>query len=386
LNGTAGLPGLGRLTVPATLLLCSDDVDQDADGRCDTFDNCPAAPNPDQRDSDGDGEGDVCDPCPADYTDTHCDPLNSTGANVGPSGTGGTPLVTPDVTLSVPAGALAEDTSLSITGGLAASGFSIGDSRLVTVAELRPSDVTFASPVTLTLRWPDADNDGIVDGTNPPLLETDLHFYRNGVALFAETCGARPAECDRNANAWTITVTHFSEYTLARGCVAATGAQLKLTKLATAPGDDGLAFKGSFIRPTGMTIADVNPLAHGLRVMLDDATGTVLDQTLAAGAYDLLARAGWTVNKAGTKWTYKYKSNTVPAPGGIVKVSLQDQNAKQPGLMKFTVKGKGGSYVATPPVVPGLGLPAVGECVEARFPGPAPSPSCTFDGKTLKCK
>ena len=38
-------------------------ADQDGDNAPDWCDNCPAAPNPDQRDSDGDGLGDVCDPC-----------------------------------------------------------------------------------------------------------------------------------------------------------------------------------------------------------------------------------------------------------------------------------------------------------------------------------
>jgi len=39
-------------------------IDTDGDGVCDSDDNCPANPNPDQVDSDGDGVGDVCDNCP----------------------------------------------------------------------------------------------------------------------------------------------------------------------------------------------------------------------------------------------------------------------------------------------------------------------------------
>jgi hypothetical protein len=38
-------------------------VDSDGDGVCDSEDNCPATPNPDQADADGDGVGDVCDNC-----------------------------------------------------------------------------------------------------------------------------------------------------------------------------------------------------------------------------------------------------------------------------------------------------------------------------------
>lgn len=43
-------------------VLCGD---QDNDGVCDSFDNCPTTPNTDQADTDGDGIGDTCDNCPA---------------------------------------------------------------------------------------------------------------------------------------------------------------------------------------------------------------------------------------------------------------------------------------------------------------------------------
>ncbi|MEF8716670.1 MAG: hypothetical protein V5B35_15120 [Candidatus Accumulibacter necessarius] len=39
-------------------------VDSDGDGVCDSVDNCPAVPNPDQKDTDGDGVGDACDIVP----------------------------------------------------------------------------------------------------------------------------------------------------------------------------------------------------------------------------------------------------------------------------------------------------------------------------------
>ncbi len=38
-------------------------LDTDGDGVCDSDDNCPSTPNPDQSDVDGDGVGDVCDNC-----------------------------------------------------------------------------------------------------------------------------------------------------------------------------------------------------------------------------------------------------------------------------------------------------------------------------------
>jgi hypothetical protein len=48
---------------------CPTSGDADADGICDSEDNCIDEPNPGQQDSDGDGLGDVCDACPADPDD-----------------------------------------------------------------------------------------------------------------------------------------------------------------------------------------------------------------------------------------------------------------------------------------------------------------------------
>lgn len=42
-----------------------DTTDTDGDGVGDSFDNCPATPNPNQLDMDGDGVGDACDNCPS---------------------------------------------------------------------------------------------------------------------------------------------------------------------------------------------------------------------------------------------------------------------------------------------------------------------------------
>jgi hypothetical protein len=55
-------------------------IDSDGDGVCDSVDNCPAKPNPDQKDTDGDGVGDVCDNCP---TVPNRDQKDSNGNGVG---------------------------------------------------------------------------------------------------------------------------------------------------------------------------------------------------------------------------------------------------------------------------------------------------------------
>jgi len=45
----------------------NDGPDADADGICDTGDNCPMVANMMQEDGDGDGDGDACDNCPANF-------------------------------------------------------------------------------------------------------------------------------------------------------------------------------------------------------------------------------------------------------------------------------------------------------------------------------
>ncbi len=170
-----------------------DSTDPDADGVCDPDDNCAAEYNPDQADYDCtdpafwvsggcsgvvpvgkegccDG-GDVCDDCPA-FSDQNCTVARSGGVNIGVAG--GT-LTTTDgcVTIDVPAGAIATDTSFSITGFDHSSGsdkFKVEAGAGVGMrAILTPEDTTapgvtqFASAITVSMCWDDRINDGFVD-------------------------------------------------------------------------------------------------------------------------------------------------------------------------------------------------------------------------------
>lgn len=192
--------------------------------------------------------------------------------------------------------------------------------------------------------------------------------------------------CDQAGNKFVLRTYTFSEYALGLDlCDPVAEPQLKLSKIAAPAGDDKLTFKGKMTLPAPLTGNDLDPLAHGLRIVMSDAPGPVVDLGIPPDAYDPVGRVGWKVNKAGTKWVYLNKSTQPPA--GIFKIVLKDKSARTPGLVQVLVKGKRGTYPATLAVMPTLVLPDAGRCFAAAFPGPA-KPVCVLDasGKTLKCK
>jgi cysteine-rich repeat protein len=121
------------------------------------------------------------------------------------------------VSVSVPPGAVGQPTRFVVTES-SVSRFGVGTpgSRVLS-AELQPEGVTFDPPVLVTFRWPDANNDGVVDGTT--LGEGQLKVYRNGKP-FTQAC-VTPAYqpgvcsnvcCDRVQNSFELQLTSFSEY------------------------------------------------------------------------------------------------------------------------------------------------------------------------------
>jgi hypothetical protein len=154
-------------------------------------------------------------------------------------------------------------------------------------------------------------------------------------------------------------------------------AKATLTKLATAPGDDGLSFVGEMTIPT---TPPIDPRANGARILLAGTGGTVADVEIPGGAFDEVTKTGWKVNKAGT--AFKFTSKT--GVSGITTVSVKG-NAKQPGLQKLKVVGKQGAFPIAAPELP-LAVTVVlepnGQCGTTAFA------SCTLNasGATLKCK
>jgi hypothetical protein len=148
------------------------------------------------------------------------------------------------------------------------------------------------------------------------------------------------------------------------------GAKLALGKIASPSGDDTLKWKGSLMLPPA---TDVDPTATGVRIVIDGELGTVLDAVIPGGAYDKRTKTGWK-SKDG-KVSYKNPGGIL----GIVKVAIQ-VSTKVPGLVRFSVAGKAGSYPVGAGDLPLSATLVLGQagatCGTADFPGPRPTPAC----------
>lgn len=215
------------------------------------------------------------------------------------------------------------------------------------------------------------------------LFSTEMYFdaARNELLVLDSDASAITAICrDRDGNA----VCDADQACTSPATVM--GPRLGISRLATPPGDDTLAFSGTMQLPFPFS-PPLEPVTKGIRVLLADAAGPVLDATIPGGAFDAGTSTGWKTNAAGTAWSYRNGSGGVL---GLVKVVVKTV-PKTPGLVKFVVGGKNGSYpvtAATLPVTATLVLDAptatTGQCGTARWD----QTSCVFasSGATLRCR
>ena len=123
-------------------------------------------------------------------------------------------------------------------------------------------------------------------------------------------------------------------------------------------GDDQLKLGGTVAVPTSPPI---DLVAHGLRLILTTDAG--------AGLADLTAAAGskWSVNGAGTSWTYRDPS----AASGIIKAKVR---ANRDGTLRVHLKARGlalgAAPAGTPPVATiafGAPIAEPGQCGATAF-------------------
>jgi len=147
-------------------------------------------------------QADICDVCPSDQTDT-CEQSGSAAVTIGADGgsiTAGT------TTMEIPADALPEDTSISITSydpSENIAGFVVGDEfqPLGNVYDLQP-DISFNPPVTITFGYDQGNMEECGE------IEQSLDIYRwNGANWEPQN-----ATQDCTLNTLTITTDHFSFY------------------------------------------------------------------------------------------------------------------------------------------------------------------------------
>jgi hypothetical protein len=156
--------------------------------------------------------------------------------------------------------------------------------------------------------------------------------------------------------------------------VFATKSRIRLTKQLTPAGDDGLSFRGIIAVPTTPAI---DPSTNGVRILLTDATGLdIADVTIPGGT-------GWKTSPNGTRWRFK----SVAGIGGIMKVRIAEKPTA-PGTLKFSVRGKNGSWSVASNGLPVKGTLVVdspiamtGQCGEA-------TPPCRVigNGRTVLCR
>lgn len=165
------------------------------------------------------------------------------------------------------------------------------------------------------------------------------------------------------------------------GGVAVVKPKLKLKKLNTPVGDDGLTFGGEMTIPTSPAI---DPVTSGARIVIAALDGAVADVTVPPGPFDPDTRIGWKPNGSGTSWSYSNRSGLA----GITKVAVKT-TAKTPGLVKFKVTGKHGAFPTTPAALPltaTFTVAPAGQCGTADFSGPLASCAFSSSLSSVRCR
>jgi hypothetical protein len=176
---------------------------------------------------------------------------------------------------------------------------------------------------------------------------------------------------------------------LACDCISVAKPSVVIRKLDTPTGDDKLTFKGETTLPAPIT-PPLDPLASGLRLVLSDTAGSLIDLTLPGGAYSKPPGVGWKARIGRNLMTWTYVDKRPNPPSGIYRVIVRDHSPKVPGRVQFVAKGRRAPYSVASADLPLTGLiafdPPGSQCGVAVFPGPDPAPLCTLRSGALTCK
>ena len=132
----------------------------------------------------------------------------------------------------------------------------------------------------------------------------------------------------------------------------------------TVPGNDHVTLTGAFILPASARFSDLNPQAHGARVVLRNRFGvSELDVTLPGGVFNGAGTRGWKLTNVGKTWTYT--DSTASPIGAIVTVNLYDRNTQIPNRVEIRVVGDDGTYPVVAGDEPIDGILAIGGPAQA---------------------
>lgn len=332
-----------------------------------------------QIDSDGDcllpgaaACGDVCDPCPGDPTNTCTDSAISAPCPIYSSCE--VDISTESVSVLA---ATWSGVPISITEG--AGNFTVEASQVILQATLGPEGMIFGElgRPTVTFSWSDADDDGLVDGTDPPVSELELRVWKDGLAITGEcgdprhqpgNCYLVDACCDTAANTWTIELSSFSEFVVGvlrtrpvaglRIVLKDKDANPSRRKLTVVAKDEAI------VPPVPGSGGD--PTVHGARVLLANPVTGELDEYL-------LPASGWVGlgTPAGSRG-YKYTDKDL-ANGPCKKAVLR------PGKLGKLVARCGGSQMNFD-----LDEPSQAALVATFQPGSDPALCAAFGGDVAK--
>ena len=156
--------------------------------------------------------------------------------------------------------------------------------------------------------------------------------------------GAPPGECE-DGDACTVrnmcTLALCGDGPLTETVTSMTSPRVTLGRLGAPTGNDTLVVKGQVILPAPLTI---RPEEVGIHVLVVDANGTtVVDEDIPGGPFNPFTGTGWTVTPRAASYADRRKVD----PGPIRKVSIKP-NLGTPGLVKFHIQGKAGSYLPSP--------------------------------------
>ncbi|HET9062964.1 MAG TPA: hypothetical protein VFO62_06720 [Candidatus Binatia bacterium] len=119
---------------------------------------------------------------------------------------------------------------------------------------------------------------------------------------------------------------------------------LGLKNIGTDPvaGDDGLGLKMEAALGLGVTFGDLDPVAHGIGLVLRRGSGaSVLALAIPGGVFD--GTVGWRANASGTVWSFLDKTSG-PVATGVRKARILDRSSQAPGGVSVKISGRDGDY------------------------------------------